>query len=113
MAGRYDGAHDREGEQRNHVSDHAGIIRLATEREVRSGRSGAVELAARENAIPPPSSARDSAASDQANQAARRSILPTPRSWTFAPSVSTNPIYTTTVSQALRARPSGNLTDKI
>jgi hypothetical protein len=82
-----------------------------------NGRSGAVELAARENAIPPTSSARDSAASDQANQAARRSILPTPRSWTFAPSVSTNPIYTTTVSQALRqalrARPSGNLTDKI
>src|SRR5215211_541949 len=80
-------------------------------------RSGAVELAARDNAIPPTSSTTDSAASDQASQAARRSILPTPRSWTFAPSVTTYPIYTTTVSQALRqalrARPSGNLSGKI
>src|SRR5215217_7818404 len=108
MAGRYDGAHDREGEQRNHVSDHAGIIRLATEREVRSG--GARRARERD---PAHEQRQGQRRQRPGNQAARRSILPTPRSWTFAPSVSTNPIYATTVSQALRARPSGNLTDKI
>ena len=72
-----------------------------------------MELAARDNAIPRTSSATDSAASDQASQAARRSILPTPRSWTFAPSVTTYPSYTTTVSQALRAGPSGIRSGKI
>src|SRR5829696_9213249 len=68
----------------------------------RNERSGTVELAARDNAIPPTSSATESTTSDQPSQAARRSILPTPRSWPFAPSVTTHPIYIVTVSQALR-----------
>jgi hypothetical protein len=82
-----------------------------------NGRSETVELAARDNANPPTSSAMDSAASDQASKAARRSILPTPRSRTIAPSVTTHPIYSTTVSQALRqalrARHSGKHSGKI
>jgi len=37
LAGSDEGAHNREGEQRNQVSDHAGIVRLADEREIRNG----------------------------------------------------------------------------
>ena len=67
-----------------------------------NGRSGTVELAARDNANPPRSSARDSATSDQASQAAARVLVPpTPLPCSFVPSVTT-PLYRATVSQALR-----------
>jgi hypothetical protein len=67
-----------------------------------NGRSETVELAARDNANPPTSSATDSAISDHAiHVAARVPIPPIPRFCSLAPSVTT-PLYSTAVSQTLR-----------
>src|SRR5215218_5247785 len=64
--------------------------------------SGAVVLIVRANANPPKSSATESATSDQASQeAARRLSPPTPRPGSLL-STDTTPLYSTTVSQALR-----------
>src|SRR5687767_2406593 len=65
-------------------------------------RSGTAELVAYDNAIPPTSSATESAPSAHASQAtARWLILPTPSLCSLA-SVVTAPPYDTIVSQALR-----------
>jgi hypothetical protein len=66
------------------------------------GSPGGVDPIVRASATPPPRSATESTTSDQASQAAERVLVPpTPRPCSFALSVTT-PLYSTTVSQALR-----------
>src|SRR5215212_11670940 len=68
------------------------------------GSSRAVDLTIRANATPPTRSATESAHSDQASHEAARVLIPpsSPRSCSVVTSVTTAPLYSTTVCQALR-----------